>query len=200
MIEPDEWASLCLIIEEGWPGEFTDAAEQAWRLLLDDYDAGQVLAAVKGLVARGGAFRPSVAEVVAEIRRDPSRPTFEEMCWLVFGPGGILKARPAPGGRYDNEAHMLKARDDAALDRAREFHPLVSSFVERFGVARLRTLDLEDPEYGELRRRDLREAWDRHREAMEGREVTALVAGRRDGLRALDPLAAVGAPRKQITQ
>ena len=198
MITPDEWASLCLLIEEGWPGEFGDAAEKAWRVLLDDYDADRVLRAVKALVARGGKFRPSVAEVVAEIRHDPSRPTFEEAYRLIYGRGGVLRARlPYAGPIVDADAR----RGEAMRARMSEIHPLVAAFVDRFGLGRLRALAVDDPDYGELRRKELREAWDRHVEAVDGREIAQFASGRRDGLQAFDPLAVLGAPgadRRQI--
>lgn len=195
MINADEWAGICLLIEEGWPGEFGDAAEKAWRVLLDDYDAVQVLRAVKLLVTRGGKFRPSVAEVVAEINYDPSKPTFEEVYRLIFGRGGVLRARVSYAGPI---VDADQKREKAMRARMTEIHPLVASFIDRYGLSRLRTLELDDPDYGELRRKELREAWDRHVDAMDGREAAALVAGRRDGLRGLDPLAVLASPAKQI--
>jgi len=192
-----EWDTLALLIEEGWPGEFTDAAAKAWRVLLDDYDAGQVLAAVKGLVARGGKFRPSVAEVVAQIRRDPSAPTFEEMYRLVYGPGGVLKARPAYLGPDSITPATLER---AQLDRAAMLHPLVGEFVRRFTLGRLRSLEVDHPVYGEANRKKLRQAWDEMCESLEDRDIAALASGRRGaGLTALDPLAALGvSARPQI--
>jgi len=189
VISPDEWETLCLLIEEGWPGEFNDATAKAWRVLLDDYDAPAVLAAIKALVAKGGAFRPSVAEVVAMIRHDPGRPTFEEFYRLCYGRHGFLRATlPYTGPVRESE----KRRDEAARARIAGMHPLVGAFVERFGLGRLRTLEVDHDTYGELNRKDLREAWDRHVEAMDGRDVAALASGRRDGLRAFDPLTVLG--------
>lgn len=194
MIGGDEWDSMCLLIDEGWPGEFTDTAATAWRVFLDDYEPDQILRALKTLVARGGTFRPSVAEVVAEIRRDPSKPTAEEAYQMIYGPGGVIKARLAPGGSYGSEAEMLGARDQAKVDRAWELHPLLGDFVERFGIRRLVMLPVDDPEWGEKRREEVRAAWDRHCDAMDGRDAAAIAAGRgrRGGLGRLDPMAALG--------
>jgi len=200
----DEWESICFLIEEWWPpspaeGEFDDARRRAWRLALDGFAADAIAAALRALLARGGKWRPRPSEVIAEIRKDPSKPTFEEAYRLIFGRGGALKARPPRGQTYANEAAMIGAHDDAAQARAWELHPLVGSFVERYGVRRLATLEIDHPEYGELKRRELREAWDRHCEAMDGRDVAALAAGRRRGeLAAFDPLAAIKAGAHQV--
>lgn len=196
MIAPLEWQQLAGLIEEWWPGEFDEPKANAWRIALDDFDAAEVLGALKMLLARGGTFRPSVAELIGEIRRDPTKPTFEEAYQLIYGPRGVMRATPRPGGRYDNEAAMLKARNDARLERAQQLHPLVAEFVYRYGVDRLSRLEVDDPDYGQLRLKDLRDAWDRHCEAMEGRDVAELVAGQAGRLRGLgrfDPLRALPA-------
>jgi hypothetical protein len=192
MISPDDWESLCLLIEEGWPGEFDETAAKAWRLFLDDYTADQVMVALKTLVARGGTFRPSVAEVVAAIRKDPSLPTFEEAMKLIYGRGGVLRARPRES-TFRDSAEMARAYHEARLERARDLHPLVSTFVDRFGIDRLDSIEINHPDYGDVKRKDLRDAWDRHVEAMDGRDVAALASGRRRGeLGRLDPLEALG--------
>ncbi len=198
MITADEWETLCLLIEEGWPGEFTDATSSAWRVLLDDFDSTQVLGAVKTLVASGGTFRPSVAEIVAAIRHDPSAPTFEEMLRLVFGPDGIMRARPSVTTFPDGGA-MARAYHEARKARAGEVHPLVGAFALRYGLDRLAGLELDHAEYGDLKRKELRASWDQHVKVMDGRDVAALVSGRRaEGLRAFDPLATLGDTRPQI--
>jgi hypothetical protein len=197
MISNDEYETICLLIEEGWPGDFNDTAAAAWRVFLDDYEPAQVLVALKALVAKGGTFRPSVAEVVAQIRQDPSRPTPEEAYTMIYGPRGVMRARAKANQSYANEAAMIGAHDDAKVQRAFELHPLLGAFVERYGIRRLALLEVDSPEYGEIKRRELREAWERHCEAFEGREVAAIARGRRpDGLGRLDPFGALGIERK----
>lgn len=121
MLSPAEWESLSLLIEEAWPGEFDDHAAKAWRVLLDDFNAAEVLRALKACVAHGGTFRPSVAEVVGEIRRDPSRPTFDEAYRMIYGPGGVLGVK----------------RSGATIS------PWVTGFVQRYGIDRLRFLEVD---------------------------------------------------------
>lgn len=200
----DTWEAFCSIVEEAWPGEFDDAAAKAWRVLFDDVPPEAAIAGVKRLMLEGRRFRPSASEVLGKGRNDPSKPTFDEAYQLIFGAGGVLAAMRSsarqmptgPGGYPDPRAGALLARD-AAIERARSFHPLIGAFVVRQGIDRLRTLPIDDPEYGELRRKDLREAWEAHVEAFDGREVAALAAGASDRgeLRALDPLAALPAFR-----
>lgn len=144
------------------------------------------------------AFPPSAAELAALARRDPSTPTFAEMLRLVFGSRGALAAARRPlTGNFANEVEMLQARARAAEARAAELHPLVASFVDRYGLDRLAALDLDDEQYGPLRRRELIQEWDRHCEAMEGREVAAIARGHRDRPHQLDPLSALGLKRPE---
>jgi hypothetical protein len=196
-----EWESICFLVEEWWPpspaeGEFDEHRRGAWRLALDGFEADVIARAVKALLIAGGKWRPRVAEVVAQIRKDPSKPTFEEAYRLIYGPRGVLRARAASGA-YPDPASMARAKDAAARDRASGLHPLVALFLDRFDMDRLRMLEVDHPDYGELKRKELREAWDRHCEAFEGREVAALAA-RRGEIGRFDPLGALGARRPQI--
>jgi hypothetical protein len=203
MIAEHEWETLSLLIEEAWPGEFDDSAAKAWRVLLDDFDGRQVLLAIKLLVTRGGTFRPSVAEIVAEIRRDPGKPTWSEAAMLIFGKGGILKARTQRTKGSWDAGEREKADDEAAWERAAVLHPLAAAFVRLEGLSRLRevAVDLTDPQYGEATRKRLGESWERFCEANEHRDVAALVSGRRgEGLGKLDPLAALGRRAPELAE
>lgn len=192
-----QWDAFCGLLEEGWPGEFDDAASQAYRTLLDDAEPGAAAAALKRLLYRGNRFRPSAGELLGEIGTDPTRPTFDEAYRLIFGGDGVLRARPkrqAGPQIYASERQRQQAFNDAATERAATMHPLIGSFVVRQGLDRLRALPLEDPDWGEKTRRDLQRAWEQHVEACEGRDVAALASGRRGRgeLAQLDPLAALG--------
>lgn len=187
----EEWDTFAMLLDKGfkWKEPFGPAHEFTYRTLLDGYEPEQIAAVLRMLVARGQVFGPTPGEIVAAIRKDPGAPTFEEAYRLIFGAGGVLRARlPYDGPVLDPE----RRRDAAARARMAEIHPLVASFVDRYGQDRLRMLEVDHPDYGDLKRKELREAWDRHCEAMEGREVAALASGRRDGLRAFDPLTAIG--------
>lgn len=172
--EPQEWDAFCSLLEEGWPGVFSESTAEAWRVLLDATPPQTAVTALRRLLLEGRRFRPSVSELLAATRHDPSRPTFDEALVL------IRRALTATFGERD------------ALERLS--HPLVRSFVQRQGVDRLRMFPLDDPVWGEKHRRDLEGAWDRHVEAFDGREIAALASGSGD-LRRLDPLA----PRGELT-
>lgn len=197
--DSETWDAFCGLIDEAWPGTFDDQAANSWRVLLDGTDPADAVAAMRRLLLRGQRFRPSVSELLGELRADPSKPTFEEAFALIFGPRGVLAARPTANGpvTFASEADRAARQNQAALDRANEMHPLVAAFVARQGVGRLRELQVEDPDYGELRRKELRDAWDRHLEATDGRDVAALAVGDRSelGMRRFDPLAALGLER-----
>lgn len=196
----DEWETVCLLIDQGWPGDFSDAQAAAWRVFLDDYDAQTVLAALKGLVAQGGAFRPSVAEVVAQICRDSSRPTLDEALTLIRR---ALRAGRRPlVGDFATEAAMLGAREQMVRDAAASMHSDVASFVCRCSdLARLEAdiAELSDEQWGSVRRREFEARWKHHCETWDGRKVTAIASGRRGELAVFDPLAALSPPlRRQI--
>lgn len=192
----DEWATFAMLLDKGfkWREQFGPAHEFTYRTLLDGYSGEQISGALRALTARGQKFGPTPGEIIAEIRSDPSRPTFDEMLTLTQT---ALRAWNRPlTGDYSNEAQMLAAREASVLERASEMHPLVGAFIARHGIRRLQDEIGElDGEYGAVRRNELEAAWSAHLEACEGRDVAALVTGRRDGLRALDPLSALGLRR-----
>lgn len=139
--------------------------------------------------AAGARFAPGAADIAGAFAaaQRPSTPTFDEMFLMVFGDGrggGILRRE-------------MRQED---LDRV---HPLVASWVVRSGPQRLASLEVFCPDYGELRRRDLRVSWEQHVEAFAGREqvAAALPPGDRErGLQRLDPLAALGIERPKELQ
>lgn len=170
---PPQWDAFAALVAAAWPGAFDEATRAAWRILLDDLEPDVAAAVLKRLVIEGHTFRPSASEFYAATRRDPSRPTFDEALVLI------------------RRALTATVETAGALGRLAG-QPLVRAFLERQGVARVRMLPLDCPDWGEKTRRELREGWDRHVEAFEGREVAALASGRADGLRQLDPLTALG--------
>ena len=193
----DQWAMLLALLEHGFASAepFTPAAADAYRVLMDGIEPEPAIAAVRQLVHEGQTFRPKPGEIAKLARRDASCPTFEEAYELMFGRAGALRARPAAGQVFggthaEAERALQQSKRDAVLERAAGMHPLVRSFIELQGVERLLTLPVEDPDYGELRRTELRDAWDRHVQAGEIRQVAALAAG--SDPRHLDPLAALG--------
>lgn len=166
----DQWTTFCALLEEWWPGDFDESARAAWRVALDGTAPADVSRAAQVLLLKGNRFRPSASEFLAELRRDPSALTFDEALILI---------RRALGRSYT----VQEAMDELAS------YPVVQSFAFRQGVDRLRLLPIDDPEWGEKHRRTLDDAWQRHVETTDDREIGALVEG--GSLRQLDPLASL---------
>lgn len=174
----DEWA----IVEETLMMAFPDTERNQWdparsmrayRVILGGVTPGAVLIALRKIaLENGGKWRPSAGEILHVLGEDPERPTFEDML------AALKAACKYPRG----------VRRDARAERE---HPLVAGFLLP-RLERLAMLRIEDDEYGELRRRDLRREWDSWCEAQEGRERHVLAGGRRNELGRLDPLRALG--------
>lgn len=191
------WAMFFDLLDSGWPGDLDPDQAPAYRVLLEGTDPDRIVQGVRRLLHQGQRFRPSAAEILAAGRKDPSRPTFVEAYRLIFGPRGVLQARPAVR-RYSDAGERARIYNEAALERAADMHPLIGAFIHAQGLDRLRDLDLQDPEYGPLRRKELEGEWDALVARIDDREIAldALPAGdaRRGQLRALDPLAALERP------
>jgi hypothetical protein len=216
----EEFSAAAFILGGSWPGEFSANDEASYWHMLSEFEAADVMRALKAMRSR--RFRPTPGELADALSAKAGIPSFDEMIRLVFGPGGVLAARaprrgvspaevlaaweagaPDPGetvGPLIGQSHA-EAIDAAQLERAATLHPLVASFVARQGLQRLRGYNVSDSAAGgpdgkrtdTWDRKELREAWAEHLDVQDGREVAALAAGTgAHGLRALDPLAALG--------
>lgn len=204
-MEDREWTLIAGVLEECWPGEWTERTGPAYRLLLDTYSPEAVVTALRKIALRPATFkrRPSAQDILSTLEEDPDRPTFEMM---LEGLGRVLRARPVKRVFYaeEEEDRLVSAeemkrravREASGLAAGKE-HPLVASFILT-RLDRLALLQLEDPDYGELRRKELREEWDRFVGAREGRERHLLAGGRRGELGRLEPLKAIGAVRPEL--
>ena len=166
----EQWTTFCALLEEWWPGDFDDAARAAWRVALDGMEPDLASETAQRMLLQGRKWRPSVSEFLADARKDPSQPTFDETLIL------LRKA--------------MKAADP--FERLGREHPLIGSFVQRQGWDRLRLLPLDDPDWGEKTRRELEAKWVEHCDTTDHREVASLASGDRDGPRKLDPLSSLG--------
>jgi hypothetical protein len=184
-----EWDGILSLLDNGWPGDLTAEAGLAYQTLLDDVPTDRIVQGLRQLLHAGHKWRPTAAEILGQARVDPLKPTWQEAQRLIWARGGILKAQPAPRGRWIDD-EKARATNQAVAERIAATHPLVQSFVARITVERLHRVDLES----EWDRKEMREAWEQHVEAMESRETIVLAAGGdpREGLRQLDPLAALG--------
>lgn len=182
-----------------WPGTITQWGRDAFDAYLyvlqaRGLSADQVIRAV-GTWPAGVDFPPSAPNLAAAALRDPATPTFDEAVILIRR--AFRAGRRPLTGSYDTEAQMIGAREEMVREAARAMHPSVASFVERCSdISRLEDELAEmtgDGEHAGARRHEMEQRWQRHRDAIAGREVLALATGRgRTGLRQLDPLAAIG--------
>jgi hypothetical protein len=145
-------------------------------------------------------FPPSAPELAALARHDPSRPTFAEALALIYGPGGILRARTQLRKAVWEAGERDRLNDEAARERAAEMGPLIAAFVDVQGLDRLRRLDLGDAAYGAARRKQLADEWEEFIDVHEDRTVAALPAGRRGEIGRLDPLRALDGPDRRLAR
>lgn len=197
-----DWKPVAGALLGSWPSQVSSWGREALAAFFAELEARGVSPdrALVAIRSHDGAFPPSAGELAALARCDPSQPTFVECYALIYGRGGILRARPAES-TFADEGERGRAYRAAQRARAATMHPLVGSFVDRYGLDRLELLPLNDPEWGDAKRRDLEAAWDAHVEANEGRLVRAIAERRGDGLARLDPLSSLpGAERFPLRQ
>jgi hypothetical protein len=194
----DEFSGPAELLDGGWPGEFSPADENAYYRMLADLDVEAVLRAL--LALRTSKFRPTPGDIITALTPTQAAiPTIDEVMRLLFAKGGVLDVR-VPGTLDTNPSYRADL-SVAVSARLEGLHPLVGAFVARVGLRRLTAMNIEDPDDGKWHRKELRESWAAHLEAMEGREVVvAALGGRRDeGLGRLDPLSALGVgDRRQL--
>lgn len=193
-----EWAAIRLLLTQTFvstaENRYDNNHDIAYRMSLGDQEPAAILTAIRVLHRSGQRYVPAVADILDHVNSTPDA-TFDEMVGHVFlRRDAVLKAQPQPRGLW-RERERARARDDVQLARAAALPPAIGSFVVALGLRRLREVDLENT----WDRKELREAWAAHLEAMEGREIAVLASGRGPGgLRQLDPLAALSSPVRQL--
>ncbi len=185
-----DWSDVASALLGSWPTQVAAWGRAGMAAFLGEVRSRGATpdGALVAIRRRKSAFPPSAGELAADGLRDPSTPTFTEAFRAIDGPHGVLVAREPYAGPVREPA---ASRQRAALARAAECHPLIGAFIESYGLARLRLLEVDHPEYGELRRNDLGAEWERFLTATEGRDLAALGTRRRGEIGRLDPLAAL---------
>lgn len=157
-----DWDDVGRALLGSWPSQVASWGREAIAAYVHELGSRGLSpdCVLKALRSIESKFPPSVGEVVASVRFDSAQPTFDEAFELIFGRGGVIRAR------------------DPQV-RLRELPRTVQSYVWRQGLERLGRLPLNDPQWGEKHRRDLREAWDRHIDVLERREIALIAMGHR---------------------
>jgi hypothetical protein len=197
------WRAFCGLLDEGWPGDFDDAAQASWRVLLDQVDPQQATVGLRRLLLEGRRFRPSVSELLAACRSDAGQPTWDEawrlICTALSAPGYAEARRrhaAATGSTFLADDTDRELRDNGRQAALANAHERVRRFVAVMGWPRLAAA--LDTEWGEARLHALKDAWAEQAHAIDGRELAALASGRPDGLHQFDPLSALDVGRKEL--
>jgi hypothetical protein len=163
-VKIEEFKQLAVRIEAWWPGSRWD---KAMILVLfeelERFEFTQVLAAFELLKREHTiAFAPSTGEILRVLERgsQADRPSFDEAYPIIYRA--------------------------ASKQQLPEAHSLIVGFIEWQGLSRLGSLQLDHPRHGELVRKQLHEAWDRHVANFDGRQIAAISSGA--GPRRLDAL------------
>lgn len=176
----EEWDVIEMVMEECWRGDWSEDTGRAYRLVLGELSAEAVMAAVRKLALGGARHRPSVGELAGALNADPGLPSWTEVEEILLGERGLL-------------------RGFAGV----EMHEVLAAFVEARGRERLAQLPFDDPQWGEVERRRVREDWERFAERAEERRLHGLalqsVGAPRGELRRLRPLAALEYDRPALT-
>lgn len=183
----DEWAACSLLIEQGFRGDFDDAARKAYRILLDRFDSGEIVLAIQALVESGLQFRPAPGEIVSMIRKTQTSPTpsWEETWnWLK------------------QAMDRWRKPDQDTLDWLTErCHPVVGSFAGLVTLPWLRSQEFFCPDRGGMLVHQLKTRWEEFVEVAEQRLLTgrALTAVGRGGgqPKTLDAASVVAGLRRQ---
>lgn len=188
-----DWKLVTTALLGSWPSLVASWGREAIAAYVGELEARGLTPedALRALRMCDAKFPPSAPELAAVARRDASKPTWPEACTAMFGSGGVLRARTNVRKASWEAGERDRLNDDAAWRRAGELHPLIGAFVRAQGLDRLRSLNLEDDEWGGARRKLLADEWETFVEAHATRDVAALAAGRRGELGRVDPVRAL---------
>ena len=73
-----EFGRIAVVLDECWMGDFTETAEAAYFAVLGDKPAKVIEDALRALVDRGQAFRPTPPEIVRASNPNVDRTAFIE--------------------------------------------------------------------------------------------------------------------------
>lgn len=180
----ETWKVFVTALLGSWPSQVSSWGKEAIAAYVQDLAARGVTpeSALVAVRSCDGTqrFPPSAPELAALARQDPDRPTFDEAYQQLYGPGGVFGVRRA--GVTVSE--------------------WVTAFAADYGHERLRMLEVDDPDWGHQRRRELRASWEQFVETVESRDLAQVARGRssRRGLGRPDFAGSVGVGRRQIEQ
>jgi hypothetical protein len=197
-VTDDEWDGCCFLMEQAFKGDMDEDKRDAYRVFLEKFSSEQVVAALQVLAEESEPWLPAVPEIVQACRKlEQADHGGEVPGWAEVYPM-LIRALHVHVGYFESDAEKT-ATCVAWLEK--NSHPVVAKFFEAQGYDRLSRMEVDDPEHGALRQKDLREMWEQFVEVAKQRLATGLAlqsVGRRAcGPRSLDQaalLASAGAP------
>lgn len=151
MIPDDEWDAVASVLENGYPGSpWTASTSRAYRILLSDFSAMQIIDALKVYNrVEGKGFRPSAKDLVQTIVKNVQKLSWPEVEFWLIGDG---KTRGVISGSWTQEQ---------VVGAAAQVDPILASFVASRGIAGLAMIPFDDPEWGGKYRRDLQRDYEK---------------------------------------
>lgn len=184
----NDWKPFVAVLLASWPDRVNAWGREGIAAYCGELEARGLTpeAAIAAVRTFATAFPPAAGEVAAA--GTPPPPAFTEAFAAIYGRRGALKLATYVGFPPD------RINDGRVIARANETHPLIGGFVGRYGIRRLQLLEVDHPDYGAARRRELNREWDQYVAANAGRDRAALAAGapRAGGLSRLDPARMLG--------
>ncbi len=198
-----EWDDIAEDLEYGFTwktDDLWDERERVYRKRLGALPHEVVRAAIDKLMEQGLTWGPSLSQIITALQTDPGVPSWPEARSLLFGRG-----RTCRGGVFEFTGHgtpdtnpaYWTEREQEALTRLNDLHPILTAFVAGQGVQHLVEINLDqstvDGRWNLIR---LREDYDRHQTSWQERgthERAAARLGHRQPRR-LAPLADIGLP------
>jgi hypothetical protein len=190
----DQWATICLHLEQGWRGDLDDDKRKVYATFLKEMPFEVALAAIHKLAQSGTPWLPTVPEltkaiesvVVGDVPSWPEAWSQIEKMITVAGRGWL------PFSTVEVEPYSQPC---AAYAEEVGAHPAVAAFCQQFGLRNLGQLPLFNNEHAELRMRQLSEQFTEYTASQQEQER------RRRALRAagLTPVGGVeSAARKEL--
>lgn len=131
-MRPDEWNSFVLTVKECWHGEWSEAKERGWHVMLDSYPVENLMFALHKIVQNGKPYMPTVPEIIVAMQPETQLPSWAEA--------------------YRHIRSNLSGRSSETL-------PIVKGFIEAAGRDRLRMMPLDDPDWGHEHVKRLKNEW-----------------------------------------
>lgn len=157
------WATIGMALEHGWPSEtFTAGTEGGYRVLLSQYGAATVTAALERLTDRG--VSPDAHAL--DKKRRPTAPEIAQECRVLLGRAGVEADFDAPAWVEvypvaERAAYRWMNRSKAAVDHVREqLGDVAAAWFANGGREQILGTMMGDGEFGHRNRVEVGRTYD----------------------------------------